>query len=230
MSELWQRLKAVRSFANKRQEDIAKICGVSRGAVAQWESKDPNNRTRPNIDQVQAISRTTNVPVEWILNDQVDPSDVWRIGRDYVVESVAPPAAHLPPGFVLENRVGEAFKKAVEYAMHQLDPDLVQGFDVPVGRGLVAAMADFCCCRTVAQLVTSLDECMDPDVAGRLLLLERATGKPMAKLVICCDPAADQELCGAFREQMQAAFDIKVIKVNDPAEAAQALAAACRNR
>ena len=45
-TELWQRIKTARKYADLRQQDVAVACGISRGAVAQWEYEDAARRTR----------------------------------------------------------------------------------------------------------------------------------------------------------------------------------------
>lgn len=227
-SELWQRLKAVRSFADRRQEDIAKVCKVSRGAVAQWESKDPNNRTRPSITQVQAVSKETGVPVEWILNDAVDVADVWQVGKIFhQTPSVSAPverSVSIAPAS--GERMLNAFKKAVEYAILERDPALADGFDAAIGHGPVAVVADFVCGRAVAVFSTTVDGCLDPGTLGRLLLLERAAGKNMTKLLICSQ-GNENENAAQITEHLLATFGIKVIPVSSPAEAAECLIKCC---
>ena len=223
-SELWQRLKAVRSFADRRQEDVAKVCGVSRGAVAQWESKEPNNRTRPSVEQVSAIARDTGVPVEWILNDAADTADVWKIGKVYGAAKTTPAA---PVGGTAPSRMLDALKKAVEFEVMLRRPDLAEGFAVPIGHGPVAVMADFCCTRCVAQFSLAGDAYLDPDTMGRLLLLERASGKAMTKVLVQCTGSSSSSSSSSVTDYMLSAFGIKVVQVATPAEAAEFLVAAC---
>lgn len=39
-SELWQRIRSARKYADLNQGDVAQVCGVGRPAVTLWESKD----------------------------------------------------------------------------------------------------------------------------------------------------------------------------------------------
>lgn len=230
-SELWQRLKAVRAFADRRQEDIAKICKVSRGAVAQWESKDPNNRTRPSISQVQAISKETGVPVEWMLNDAADVADVWQVGKVYhqaptLVAAVPSPISLAPTS---SKRLLTAFRNAVEYSVLQLCPDIADGFEAEVGHGPISVRADFVCGRALAVFAMSFDECIDPGTLGRLLLLERAAGKSMLKLMIVSTNSPLQEAERSIIDHLATTFGIKVIPVSNPDEAAECLVSHCSN-
>jgi len=138
-SGLWQRLRAARRYADKRQQDISDACGVSRGAVAQWESAEPGHRTRPGITELMTVSRTTGVPVEWLMNDASDPNDVFKVGTLY---GAAPPPAPTRNGHNSQvgglpvappapsNRALETFIRAVEFAVMEQDPEIAAGFRV----------------------------------------------------------------------------------------------------
>ncbi len=83
MSELWQRIRQARKFADLTQLDLSKACGVSRGAVAQWESAELEHRTKPTTDHLISISKATKVPLEWLMNDASDPNEVWRLTGEF---------------------------------------------------------------------------------------------------------------------------------------------------
>lgn len=101
-SQLWQRLRSARNYADLRQQDIADACNpkVSRGAVAQWESIDPNNRTTPSIEQVKEVAKRTDVPFEWLMDDDAEPEQVWFIGRN------AKKAPSLEPEYLVRKKRG----------------------------------------------------------------------------------------------------------------------------
>ena len=96
MSELWQRLRQARKYADLTQQDLANRCGVTRGAVALWESAEIEHRTKPTTDHLIAVSKATKVPLEWLLNDASDVNDVWRLTGEY-----GPPTTPAPPPDVL---------------------------------------------------------------------------------------------------------------------------------
>lgn len=82
-TELWQRLRQARRYADMTQADLAKHCGVSRGAVALWEAAEPEHRTKPTTDHLIAVSKATRVPLEWLLNDASDINAVWRLNGEF---------------------------------------------------------------------------------------------------------------------------------------------------
>ena len=81
MSELWQRLRQARRFADQTQLQMAQCCGVSRAAVALWESAEYEHRTKPTTEHLVQIAKCTSVPLEWLLNDASDLNDVWRLAE-----------------------------------------------------------------------------------------------------------------------------------------------------
>ena len=82
-TQLWQRLRQARRYADLTQADLAAKCGVSRGAVALWEAEEPEHRTKPTTDHVLAIASNTGVPLEWLLNDASRLEDIWRLGGEF---------------------------------------------------------------------------------------------------------------------------------------------------
>lgn len=82
-TQLWQRLRQARRYADLTQSDLASKCGVSRGAVALWEAEEPEHRTKPTTDHLLAVSSATGVPLEWLLNDASRLEDIWRLGAEF---------------------------------------------------------------------------------------------------------------------------------------------------
>lgn len=82
-SELWQRLRQARRFADLTQSDLAAKCGVTRGAVALWEAAEAEHRTRPTTEHLITVSDVTGVPLDWLLNDAADLEAVWRVGMEF---------------------------------------------------------------------------------------------------------------------------------------------------
>lgn len=83
ITALWQRLRQARRYADLTQADIAKRCGVTRGAVALWESAQDQHRSKPSIDHVQVIAQACRVPLDWLLNDASDLNDIWRLTGEF---------------------------------------------------------------------------------------------------------------------------------------------------
>lgn len=82
-SELWQRLRQARRFADLTQQDLANKCGISRGAVALWEASEPEHRTRPTTDHLIRVADVCNVPLEWLLNDASELDAIWRLQGEF---------------------------------------------------------------------------------------------------------------------------------------------------
>ncbi|MGI2025789.1 helix-turn-helix domain-containing protein [Endozoicomonas acroporae] len=68
-SELHERIKFIRKILKLSQEDLGNIAEVSRVAVSQWESRDPDKRTAPNTERLKVISEATGFPYTWIIDD-----------------------------------------------------------------------------------------------------------------------------------------------------------------
>lgn len=78
-SELWQRLRAARRFADLTQQNLGDQCRVSRGAVALWEAAEPEHRTKPTIENLVKVAEATSVPLEWLMNDASKLDDVYKL-------------------------------------------------------------------------------------------------------------------------------------------------------
>ena len=78
-SEFWQRLRAARRYADLTQADIATAAGVSRSAVAQWEAAETQHRTRPSAENIIIISKLTNAPLDWLMNDSSVLEDIYKL-------------------------------------------------------------------------------------------------------------------------------------------------------
>lgn len=91
MSELWQRLRTARRYADLTQTDLGRACGVSRSAVAFWESETAEQRTRPTLEHMVTISKSTGAPLEWLMNDSSRLEDLL-----HVAEAPARPAGAAP--------------------------------------------------------------------------------------------------------------------------------------
>src|SRR5690606_41159964 len=74
-TELWERVRFVRSQAGLTQAQIAEACGITREAVSQWEAKDASKRTIPEIKNVRLLAQLTGASIDWLLSDdsELDP-------------------------------------------------------------------------------------------------------------------------------------------------------------
>ena len=62
---LGEKLKEARKQAGLSQEELAIKIGVSRSAIAKWES----NNGLPDIDNLKIISKLLNVSIDYLVND-----------------------------------------------------------------------------------------------------------------------------------------------------------------
>lgn len=81
-SQFWQRLRHARKGAGLTQLDVAKQCGVSRAAVALWESVEPDHRTTPTAENCIKIAHACKVSIAWLLNDASDLEDPARFALE----------------------------------------------------------------------------------------------------------------------------------------------------
>lgn len=88
-SQFCQRLIAARAYASCTQKQLAEVLGVTRAAIALWESEDPGVRTTPKLDQVKATAAFLRVPVDYFMNDEIEARDIWQY-----VEAAKAGAAH----------------------------------------------------------------------------------------------------------------------------------------
>lgn len=82
-TQLWQRLRQARRYADLTQAQLATLCGVSRGAVALWEAEEPEHRTKPTTDHLIEMAKATSVPLEWLMNDASELDALWRLGGEF---------------------------------------------------------------------------------------------------------------------------------------------------
>lgn len=69
MSEAWMdRAKKLMDRSGKKQKDLQKALGVTRGAVGHYLS----GRREPSVEQFAAIARELDTSVEWLLNGSRD--------------------------------------------------------------------------------------------------------------------------------------------------------------
>lgn len=69
-----KKIRHARTLTGSSQEAVGNICipPISKAAVGQWESDDPEKRTAPTTDNLYALSKLTGHPMEYFLNDELD--------------------------------------------------------------------------------------------------------------------------------------------------------------
>ena len=212
---LAQRIKAARSYADLRRQDIADACTaaghkVSRSAVAQWEYDD-ERRTQPSIEHMKILAKRTGVPLDWLLNDSADLADIWRFAKLTSPAPSAPMPLEPAPKSPVTDRFADAFSKAIEFALLQRRPDMAAAFGREFGQGEYRVQPDFVWGNTIAEIKTTPPAA---DTIGRLLMAEQALSRKMRKVVIELSPTPGEPL---------EIFGIQVYPVSSPDEAAQAL-------
>lgn len=210
-SELWQRIRAARKYKNLRQQDIAEACGVSRGAVAQWEYEDPLKRTTPSIDQMKATAKATGVPLEWLLSDSSNLGDIWQYAVINKPAEITPRSMPPLPDSLLEN--------AIRYEVRELRPDLDSGFSRSIGNAPFAAQPDFMWDGVVVEIKSQLTE----SVPATLLMSERISGRKLQKVLLLVD--RNDSTPEAHKKALSQTFGIHVISVPSVQDAARELIA-----
>ncbi len=124
VSQLWERLRAARRFANLRQIDVAKRVGKSRATIALWESRQDDIRTHPSAEDVRKFCEICKVPVAFVMDNRSHPDDVYKVARGGASSASeapvsAPASAAMPRNALLgmEDRDAQMFWNAVEFDM-----------------------------------------------------------------------------------------------------------------
>lgn len=169
-----------------------------------------------------AISRLTKVPIEWLLNDQSDPGDVWKIG---VVSGVGsqprPTQGPATNGLAYSkhiDRAEETFWRAVEYHVSMAQPEMAACFDVPVEVLSMSMRVRFMCEKVLACFTSHTDDQSTLFYLGRLLLAERAMGNGFHKhLLVWMRDGSDLSAVVSTAQRM---FAVTVHPVQTAEEAA----------
>ena len=198
-SELWQRIRAARKYADLRQQDVAQVCGVSRAAIAQWEYDDPQRRTTPSIDQMKALSKLSGVPLDWLLNDRANLDDIWQ----YAKTSAAPPLAAPThgPAFV---------KDVVDELVKMQFFRVLPGFYKNIGMGPLGMAADF----VFEDCIVEFKDKFSLEAVAQVLMIEKAVG-PSRKILMVRNKVTEDVI-----EQISQTFGVTILSVTSAREAA----------
>lgn len=82
MTTIHERIKAQRKLANLTQVELAKIVGVARVSLTQWENGDTN----PKGENLLKLSRALGVNPEWLVSGKGDPAQ----------HGLPPGSSHMP--------------------------------------------------------------------------------------------------------------------------------------
>lgn len=94
-SQLWERLRAARRYADLTQREVAIAVGLTRSAVAQWEAAEAEQRTRPSADHLIVFSKLTKAPLEWLMNDASRLDDLYKLASEN--DGTTAPPGQVPP-------------------------------------------------------------------------------------------------------------------------------------
>ncbi|MBU2713161.1 helix-turn-helix transcriptional regulator [Zooshikella harenae] len=75
-TSLWNKIRSARVQAKLTQADLAEACGVSRGAVANWESSKKLDK-KPKLSTLRRIAEVTGVNYLWLTSEKQGISQEW---------------------------------------------------------------------------------------------------------------------------------------------------------
>lgn len=78
-TQLPAKIHAARKAAGLTQERLAEQVGVTRGAVTQWESRNPDTKSNPGMDHLRKVAEVTGLPFAWLLDDRYSPGDAVHV-------------------------------------------------------------------------------------------------------------------------------------------------------
>lgn len=78
-TQLPAKIHAARKAAGLTQERMAEQIGVTRGAVTQWESRNPETKSNPGMDHLRKVAEVTGLPFAWLLDDRFSPGDAVHV-------------------------------------------------------------------------------------------------------------------------------------------------------
>ena len=220
-SQLWQRLRAARKFADLTQAQMGEALGFSRAAYAFWEGSKPGVRSHPSAEKVMRVAEITKVPVAWLMSNESVPDDVWKVASRPTAAAPAPvpaPAQDLPPppppptspppsGVLrITDRLSESFWRGVEFQVVSARESLQDAFQVEMRVGPLTMTADFC---TPVSIVTFASGDLAQNLEGhvaKLLLRERAAGRALNKYLLYWQQ-------GFARAAGESILDVQVVPV-----------------
>ncbi len=77
---LGEKIKQLRLDKNMTQDDLAKVCYVSRNAVSKWE----NDKGYPNIDSIKILSQVFHITIDDLLNNE----DIIQVTSSIIEEHI----------------------------------------------------------------------------------------------------------------------------------------------
>lgn len=221
-SELWQRLREMRKFADKTQADMARAAGVTRSGYAFWENSDPSQRTKPNVEQAATICKLTGVPVEWLLDDNADINDLWRQEGTRRAPAARKPEVDAAPQVPSSDRAQQRFWASVEYAVTHKDPSRDAAFGRVARAGAIELTLDYLHENVAAVFSRSAGDEDLMRVIGYLLTTARVTKIQGLHVLVNSDEPPSPGLVESARRFI----GVSLHHVTSPEQAAAVLLAA----
>ena len=138
-STLAQRIKTLRKKLGLTQEAFGAELGVSKAAVSQWESDKEDQRTKPTVENLQAIAELAHTTLSWLLEEN-GPKDTAPSPKE--VDELTP--------FTLAEALAAALA-ASNAARRQISADVIRRLaEDPGNADLIRALADMLTADDVA--------------------------------------------------------------------------------
>jgi transcriptional regulator with XRE-family HTH domain len=206
-SELWERLRAARRASGKSQQEIAERIGLSRAAIALWESKNAEIRTQPTMSNLRSFGHAVGAPMDWLMDDNADLSTFWQSNvqksskmeaRVEELVTIGRPHPVLDPkkntGYdhwdslisepdTVSHRISENFWRTVEYQVTEKNPSLASGFGQVIPIGGFTFKPDFLWRDVLIEFSTISRPHNFPSTSdlGKLLVFEKLYNGPLKK-------------------------------------------------
>ncbi len=85
--QMFQKLKQARISKSYSQSELAAKCGITRAAVALWESKDSSKRTYPRPEMLKKLAIIYGIALKHLVDDEVDVDGALE---EYTLDDIAP--------------------------------------------------------------------------------------------------------------------------------------------
>lgn len=87
--QLGEKIKYLRKSKKITQEELAIKVGVTRPAVAQWESKHVHVRTIPNLGTLNLIAEVLNVDIDYFIKDVGESVEYLKLALEQKKDSIS---------------------------------------------------------------------------------------------------------------------------------------------
>lgn len=81
--KLGEKIKSLRALHNMTQEDLAKVCYVTRNAVSKWE----NDNGYPNIESIRLMCKYFKITIDELLNEELESHEVINITSNMIIDN-----------------------------------------------------------------------------------------------------------------------------------------------